>query len=77
MGETPVFMAMVPQTTVDKKGKNPSQFKQQSQHITSVFCCTALGKFLLTMIIFKGRTQRVLRGVTPQSIYLCNIPMDG
>ena len=67
MDETPVYLDMIPSRTVDKGKKSILLRSTNSEktRITAVMCCNAVGEFLPTLVIFKGKTLRPLRGITP------------
>lgn len=68
MDETPVYLDMIPSRTVNKKGKRSILVRStnsEKRRITAVMCCNAAGKFLPTLAIFKGKTLRALKGITP------------
>ena len=66
MDETPVYLDLVPNKVVDKKGKKSIRVRTTSSEknrITATLCCTAAGKFLPAFVVFKGKTQRPLKKV--------------
>ncbi len=67
MDETPVFFDMVPSKTVDTKRKKSIRVrttKSEKQRIAAVISCTSSGKMLPPMVIFKGKTQRVIKDIS-------------
>ena len=61
MDETPVFMDMLPNKTIDVKGKKSIRIrttKSEKCRITAILSCIATGKMLSPMIVFKGTTPR-------------------
>ena len=68
MDETPVYLDMIQSRTVNKKGEKSILVRStnsEKRRITAVTCCNAAGKFLPTLTIFKGKTLRALKGITP------------
>lgn len=74
MDETPVFLDLVPNKTIDRKGKKTIHVRttcSEKRRVTAALCCTASGEFLQPFVIFKGKTQRSLHGVKyPQELLL-------
>lgn len=67
MDETPAYFDMVPSKTVDRKGKKSIKVrstKSDKKRITVTLGCTATGKMLKPMIIFKGKTKRSINKVS-------------
>lgn len=57
MDETPLYFDMVPNRTLEKKGAKEVRVKTTGagkRRVTVVLMCTASGKTLPPMIIFKG-----------------------
>ena len=74
MDETPVFLDLVPNKVVDRKGKKTIHVRTTSSEknrITAALCCTAAGKLLLPFVIFKGKTKRPLKKVKIPSGAVC------
>lgn len=73
MDETPVFLDLVPNKVVDKKGKKTIQVRttgSDKNRITATLCCTAAGKLLPPFVVFKGKTLRTLKKVEiPSGIF--------
>ena len=66
MDETPVYLDLVPNKVVDKKGKKTIQVcttTSEKNRITATLCCTAAGKLLPPFVVFKGKTMRPLKKV--------------
>ncbi len=58
MDETPVFLDLVPNKVVDKKGKKTIQVRTTGSDkncITATLCCTAAGKLLPPFVVFSRR----------------------
>ena len=69
MDETPVYFDMVPSKTVNKKGAKTMKVRttgSEKKRITAVPACTASGEMLKSMLIFKGKTGRSIKGVTSE-----------
>lgn len=67
MDETPVFLDLVPNRVVDKKGKKTINVRttgSEKNRITVTLCCTASGKMLPPFVVFKGKTKRTLKKVS-------------
>ncbi len=61
--ETPIYFDMVPSRTLDKKGVKEVRVKTtgaEKRRVTVVLACTASGKTLPPMIIFKGKFNILL-----------------
>ena len=75
MDETPVYLDLLPSKVVDKKGKKSIRVRttaSEKNRITTVLCCTASGKLLPPLVIFKGKTLRPLKKVqVPDGVYCC------
>ena len=74
MDETPVFFDMVPSCVVEKIGEKSVRVRSTNsdkRRITAVLACTASGKMLPPMIIFKGTTTRTLINVKANSEDTC------
>ena len=66
MDETPVFLDLVPNKTVDAKGEKSIRVRttnSEKKHITVDLTCTAAGHFLPPFVVFIGLTARPLHGV--------------
>lgn len=66
MDETPLFFDMVPGKTVEKKGVKSVRVRttgSEKRHVTVVLACTASGEMLPPTIVFRGKTDRVLKGL--------------
>ncbi len=59
MDETPLYFDMVPSRTIEKKGAKEVRVRStgaEKRRVTVVLACTASGKTLPPMIIFKGKS---------------------
>jgi len=66
MDETPVYLDLVPNKVVDKRGKKTIQVRTTSSEknrVTATLCCTAAGKMLPPFVVFKSKTMRPLKKV--------------
>lgn len=66
MDETPVYFDIVPGKTIEVRGKKTVKVRTtglEKRHLTVVLSCTANGDLLPPMIIFKGKTDRSIRGL--------------
>ena len=79
MDETPVFLDLVPNKVVDRKGKKAicvHTTSSEMNHITAALCCTVAGKMLPPFIIFKGKTKRPPRKVKIPSGAVCTTQVN-
>ncbi len=76
MDETPVYFDIVPGKTIQVKGRKMVRVRttgSEKRHITVVLSCTANGDMLPPMIIFKGKTQRSIKGLkAPESVIIAH-----
>ena len=74
MDETPVFLDLLPNKVVDKRGKksiNVRTTASEKNRITATLCCSASGKMLPPFVVFKGKTKRGLKKVTVPKGVVC------
>ena len=60
MDETPMYFDMVPSRTIAKKGMKEVRVRTtgaEKRPVTNVLTCTASGKTMPPMIIFKGKSK--------------------
>ena len=79
MDETPVFLDLVPNKVVDRKGKKTVRVRttgSEKNRITAALCCTAAGKLLPPFVIFKGKTKRALKKVKIPSGAVCTTQVN-
>ena len=75
MDETPVFLDLVPNKVVDKRGKKPIQIRITSSEKNRVTATLVSGKPLPPFIIFKGKTLRPLKKMTvPSGVFATTQP---
>ena len=80
MDETPVFLDLVPNRVVDKRGKktiNVRTTASEKNRVTTTLCCTASGKMLPPFVVFKGKTKRSIKKVSVPYGVVCTTQAKG
>ena len=80
MDKTPVYLNLVPNKVVDKKGKKSIRVRTTSSEknrVTATLCCTAAGKLLPPFVVFKGKTKRSLKNVRVPSGVIATMQAKG
>ena len=80
MDETPVFLDLVPNRVVDRKGKKTITVRttaSEKNRITATLCCSASGKMLPPFVVFKGKTKRGIRKVPVPHDVVCTTQVEG
>ena len=80
MDETPVFLDLVPNRVVDRKGKKTITVRttaSEKNRITATLCCSASGKMLPPFVVFKGKTKRGIRKVPVPHDVVCTTQVKG